>query len=98
MKIDDNLSTSNETRSQSVGRAQEARLEGRQSDSRSERSSDKASLSALSVAISRALENDPPEHVARIERLREAVNTDTYSVPSSQVASRIVAASLRSEE
>ena len=98
MKIDDHLSTSNETRSQSVGRAPEARLEGRQSDSRSEPASDRASLSALSVAISRALEHDPPEQVARIERLREAVNNGTYAVPGAEVASRIVASSLRSEE
>ena len=91
MKIDDGFSPSSDLRSQLVGRTPETRVDGRPQQARkTDNASDSASLSALSVEISRAIEKESPEVVTKIARLQEAVTNGTYSVPSSQISSRIV--------
>jgi flagellar biosynthesis anti-sigma factor FlgM len=91
MKIDDNFSPSGDLRSQIVNRTTETHMEGpgiaQRPDSPAE---DSASLSNLSVELSRAVEQDPPEVVARIQRLQEAVANGTYAVPSQAVAAKII--------
>ena len=95
MKIDDSFSPSGDLRSQLVNRTPETQTENRGAERRSETSrSDAASLSNLSVELSRAVEQDPPEAVARIQRLQESIANGTYSVPSSEVASKIVSSAL----
>jgi len=99
MKIDDSFSPSGDLRSQLVNRTPETPADNRPVERRSETShSDSASLSALGVELSRAIEQESPETVARIERLQEAINNGTYSVPSSAVASKIVDSSLSGGE
>jgi len=80
MKIDDGFSPSSDVRSPLVSRTPETP------------GTDSASLSALSVELSRAIDQEPPEVVARIQKLQEAISNGTYLVPSSAVASRIVGA------
>jgi flagellar biosynthesis anti-sigma factor FlgM len=98
MKIDDNFSPSSDLRSQLVHRTPDTRTDQpggpRRPDSTA---SDSASLSSLGVELSRAIQQEPPELVARIQRLQEAIANGTYSVPSSAVASKIVGASLGGE-
>ena len=95
MKIDDSFSPSGDLRSQLVNRTPETPVDSQSVERRSETShSDSASLSALAVELSRAIEQEPPEIVARIERLQEAINNGTYAVPSPAVASKIVDSSM----
>ncbi len=95
MKIDDSFSPSSDLRSQLVNRTQEIQVENREAERRSETpKSDAASLSSLSVELSRAVEQDSPEVVARIQRLQESIANGTYSVPSSAVAAQIVSSAL----
>ena len=93
MKIEDHSSTPADLRSTSVGRPEESRTGGRVVDHR-QGSGDTASLSALSTELSRALQKEPPELVAKISRLQEAVASGTYSVPAEKVSSRIVSAAI----
>jgi flagellar biosynthesis anti-sigma factor FlgM len=95
MKIDDNFSPSSDLRSQLVHRTPDAGtdqpgVQRRQGTA----ASDSANLSALSVELARAIDREPPELVARIQRLQEAIANGTYSVPNSAVAAKIVSASL----
>jgi anti-sigma28 factor (negative regulator of flagellin synthesis) len=97
LRIDDNFSPSHDLRSTAVGRtAEQARTEGRAGEGRVE-STDSASLSALSVQLARALEQEPPELFARIEQLRNAVANGTYDVPNAVVSASIVDAAVGSE-
>ena len=100
MKIDDNLSPSgtspaSDLRSQGVAGASEARAPGRAEPGKTNGATDSASLSALGLELSRALENEPPERVEKIGRLQEAVTSGTYTVPSSAVSASIVASLLK---
>ena len=98
MKIDDAFLPSGDLRPQHVSRTPETRIDGRTAERRPESpGTDSASLSSLGVELSRAIEQEAPDVVSRISRLQEAVSNGTYTVPSSQVAGRIVASSLRTE-
>lgn len=93
MKIDDGFSPSSDVRSPLVSRTPETPVDNRGTNRRPETpGTDSASLSALSVELSRALEQEPAEVVARIQKLQEAISNGTYLVPSSAVASKIVGA------
>ena len=95
MKIDDSFSPSGDVRSQLVHRAPETGVDNRGAQRRpDEPAADSASLSALSVELSRAIAQEPPELVARIQKLQESMANGTYAVPSSAVAAKIVGASL----
>ncbi len=101
MRIEDNFSPSsasgsNAVRSQGVAHAPEPRGPGRSQGAGLDGATDRASLSALGVHISRALEQDPPEIVAKIGQLQQAVANGTYSVASSVVSAKIVASALGS--
>jgi anti-sigma28 factor (negative regulator of flagellin synthesis) len=101
MRIDDNFSpssasSSNAVRSHSISQAPDVRSPGRPQGAGLDGATDRASLSALGVHISRALEQDPPEIVAKIGQLQQAVANGTYSVPSSAVSVKIVASALGS--
>lgn len=102
MKIDDifspsNVAPSGDLRSHGVGRPDEAKLPGRTPGAKTDNSIDNASLSALSIELSRAIHQDPPEQVAKVGRLQQAVTSGIYDVPSSEVSAKIVAAALKSE-
>ena len=102
MKVEDifspsNVSSSGDLRSQGVGRPEETRATGRAQGTKAENSSDAASLSALSLELSRAVNQDSPEMLAKIDRLQETVANGSYDVPSSEVSARIVASALKTE-
>jgi hypothetical protein len=90
MKIEDRFLPSQDLRSQTVSRPEELRPGGVPGARRPEASSDSAGLSALSVAVSRGLEQDAPAVLARIARLQEAVLSGAYAVPAEQVSARLV--------
>jgi anti-sigma28 factor (negative regulator of flagellin synthesis) len=98
MKIDDNFSPSgpsvNDARPQAVNRTP-AGAAGEPQHARPGGTTDRASLSALGVALSRALEQDSPQTAARIGRIQQAVANGTYHIPSADVSARIVAAALQ---
>lgn len=99
MKIDDGFSQSgasplNDLRSPGVGQTPETRAPARAQGPGAGKALDQASLSALGVQISRALEQDTAKTVARIGQLQQAVANGTYSVPSSAVSPKIVDSSL----
>ncbi|HYM10962.1 MAG TPA: flagellar biosynthesis anti-sigma factor FlgM [Bryobacterales bacterium] len=100
MKVDDSfspsgVSPSNDLRSRAVGGATPTGGPERSPGvSRSAEGTDSASLSTLGVELSRALAQDPPEMVARLGKLQEAVANGTYTVPSELVSAKIVAATL----
>jgi len=99
MKIEDSFSPSSDLRSQHVSRTPETQVDGRGAGRRSETAkSDTANISALSAELARAIEQEPPETVARIERLQEAIGNGTYDVSSKAVASKIVAVALGASE
>ena len=97
MKIDDGFSPSSDVRSPVINRTPETPVDNRGTSRRPETpGTDSASLSALSVELSRAIEEEPPEVVARIQRLQEAIANGTYLVPSSAVAAKILVAGIDS--
>lgn len=96
MRIDDSFAASNDVRSTELGRSQEVQEQQQQArQSRSESESDSASLSALGANLARALTNDPPDVVARIEQLEQAVQSGTFEASSSEVAESIIDAALQ---
>ena len=102
MKIEDNFSASGlrgpeDPRSHSVGQTPETRGAGRPHDGKAGNATDSASLSALSVELARAIDREPPETVARIGRLQEAVTNGTYAIPAADVSTKIVASLLQPE-
>jgi len=97
MKIEDNLSPAGDLRSGSVGRAPETRVEGRAGERKAEIAGDRASLSTLGLNLAQAIEQEQPAVLAKIARLREAVQNGTYAVPNSELSASIVAAALRED-
>jgi hypothetical protein len=87
-------SPSNEVRSNGVGQTSETKGPAAGLRAESGKPIDRASLSALGIQISRALDHDSPELVSRIARLQQHVASGTYLVPSSEVSPRIVASLL----
>ncbi len=102
MKIDDSFSPSGlhgpqDPRSHSVGQTADTRGAGRPQEGKAANATDSASLSALSVELARAIDREPPETVAKIGRLQEAVANGTYTVPAADVSAKIVASLLKPE-
>ena len=96
MRIDDSFAASNDVRSTQVGRSQEVEQQQRASQRPNESQTDSASLSALGAQLARALENDPPDVVTRIEHLEKAVQNGTFQASASSVAESIIDHALRS--
>ncbi len=99
MRVDDNfspsgVSPSSDLRSRPVTPTPETRAPGQPGEPKTAGATDSASLSALSVELSRAIQQEPPETVARIGRLQEVVSNGTYAVPASEVSAKIVASAL----
>lgn len=102
MRIEDSSSLSGEApplelRLHAIGPRPDIPAPSRPKDGHMEEATDTASLSALSTELSRAVNGEPPEAVARIARLQEAVANGTYTVPSAEVSARIVTSQLDTE-
>ena len=98
MRIDDSFAASNDVRSTELGRSQEIQQQEQQArQSRSESESDSASLSALGANLARALTSDPPDVVARVEQLEQAVQSGTFEASSSEVAESVIDAALQAQ-
>ena len=90
MKVEDRFLPSPDVRSTSVGRPADVRPGGPPGTRRAAPGLDSAGLSTLSLQAARTLEQDSPEVVSKISRLREAVANGTYSVPAAAVAGHLV--------
>ncbi len=94
MRIQDNFAPTSDPRSNQVQSPREVAAPGLERGGRSEKSSDTVGLSALGARLTRALSNEPPELVAKIEQLEKAVTNGTFSAPPGEVASAVIDAAL----
>jgi anti-sigma28 factor (negative regulator of flagellin synthesis) len=90
MKIDDSFAASNDVRSTQVGRSQEIEQQQKPRQRGAESQTDSANLSPLGTDLARALENDPPNVVSKIEQLEKAVQNGTFQASPSSVAQSII--------
>ncbi len=88
--IDDSFATSGGLRSTQVGRPQEPQQEVQARQRPAGPREDSASLSSLGTELARALANEPPDVVNRVEQLQEAVATGNFSVPAEEVAGAVI--------
>ena len=98
--IDDSFAASSDLRSTQVGRPQEPQqnknVQARQRSA--ETQGDSANLSSLGTELARALANEPPDAVNRIDQLQEAVAAGNFSVPAEEVASSVIDDALQGDE
>lgn len=97
MRIDDSFSASSDLITPGVDRVDQVQQETSRRQRRQE-PTDTASLSALAAELAKQIQTDPPDVVARIEELREAVKAGTYEEPAIEVAQAIVDEALAAAE
>ncbi|MDA1315377.1 MAG: flagellar biosynthesis anti-sigma factor FlgM [Acidobacteria bacterium] len=90
MKIDDSFAASNDVRSTQVGRTPEVEQQQKTRQQRTATQTDSASLSQLGTELARALENDSPDVVSKIEQLEKAVQSGTFKSSASSVAQSLI--------
>ena len=99
IRIDDSFAASSDLRSGQVGRPQQEIQQGTQARQQSTESpGDSASLSSLGTELARALANEPPDVVNRIDQLQQAVASGNFSAPAEEVASAVIDDALRAED
>jgi flagellar biosynthesis anti-sigma factor FlgM len=96
--IDDSLAASGGLRSTPVGRPQEQQQDVQARQRPADKRDDSANLSSLSTELARALANEPPDVVSRVERLQEAVASGNFSVPVEEVAGSVINDALLGDE
>ncbi len=94
MKIDDSFSPSSDLRSTQVGRTPEVQQQ-QEARQKTESRDDSVNLSPLGAELARAIANDPPDVVNRIEQIEQAVNNGTFTVSSEEVAQALVESALQ---
>ncbi len=95
MKIDDSFSASSDLRSTQVGRTPEVQQQQEARQKQTESRDDSVNLSPLGAELARAIANDPPDVVNRIEQIEQAVNSGTFTVSSEEVAQSLVESALQ---
>ena len=95
MKIDDSFSPSSDLRSTQVGRTPEVQQQQEARQKQTESRDDSVNLSPLGAELARAIANDPPDVVNRIEQIEQAVNNGTFTVSSEEVAQALVESALQ---
>ena len=95
MRIDDNFAASSDLRSLEVERAQPtAPLERQGGRGRSDAFGDSVSLSALTADIARALEEESPEEVARVDKAQQAFLNGTLEESPEATAEALIGAAV----
>ena len=90
MKIDDSFAASNDVRSTQVGRTQEVDQQPKARQRQTGSETDSANLSRLGSDLARALENDPPDVVSKIEQLEKAVQSGTFQTSAALVSQSLI--------
>jgi flagellar biosynthesis anti-sigma factor FlgM len=96
--IDDSFAASSGLRSTQVGRPQEPQQNVQARQRPADARDDSANLSSLGTELARALANEPPDVVNRVEQLQQAVAGGNFSVPAEEVASSVINDTLRGDE
>lgn len=90
MRVDDSFSASSDLRSLQIERTPETQTGPPSRSGRLDRTGDSASLSALGADISRALAEDSPQEITRVERAQEAVAAGGLNDSSSEIADALI--------
>ena len=95
MRIDDTLSPSLDPRSVQLDRSAEVRSDQRGRGRSGGPEADSVDLSSLGASLARALSEQSPTEIARVEQLREAVSTGRLDVSDEQIADALIDATVR---
>jgi len=93
LRIDDSFSASSDLRSLQIERTQETSPEQSRRQGAPGRE-DSVSLSGLASELARAISEESPEEISRVDRAQQAVAANNFSVPAEETADRILDAAV----